>query len=492
MPARRSTSQSYLMLCAALGTRASDSSSRSGAMASLAGGGRLRGGVPPASAPSGATCANGRYHERPGATASDMPTISARIGSSADVSVSSATSRARRHSATTAASAAGSSTIVGSTARAVSAGAPATAGACRSAGAGLLVPTASSDPSFGMSERNSSSVKSSLKRATSGGRTRSPSRSSVIGTSRRIVTRSRDSRATPAGVQERDAGPDQLVEILVPRHDDDLDAAGCRLDRERPDDVVRLVPLDPDDRHAEGGEDLLDPFDGAVELLLQLGGELLARRLVRGVGLLPKRLAHVVHPREVVGPPPVQQADQEVGDSPGGGRVLAAPRRERTGDHREEGPVDQGVAVDEIEGRLRLGHGGTNIQKPRPAVLAGGATRMAWGRYTRTTFMACSPLSPVFTSNSTACPSASVLKPSIWIAEKCTNTSSPASCSMKPYPLASLNHFTFPLDIRSASCKVTRWGMAPARPPVERDRNDAGRRACQAVAQLLVTPYRAR
>src|SRR6266852_1218439 len=31
------------------------------------------------------------------------------------------------------------------------------------------------------------------------------------------------------------------------------------------------------------------------------------------------------------------------------------------------------------------------------------------------------------------------------IAEKCTNTSSPPSCSMKPYPLASLNHFTFPL-----------------------------------------------
>src|SRR5439155_2325164 len=91
-------------------------------------------------------------------------------------------------------------------------------------------------------------------------------------------------------------GARSAVEILVPRHDDDLDAAGCRLDRERPDDVVRLVPLDPDDRHAEGGEDLLDPFDGAVELLLQLGGELLAPRLVRGVGLLPKPLAHVVHP----------------------------------------------------------------------------------------------------------------------------------------------------------------------------------------------------
>src|SRR6266513_3803073 len=94
---------------------------------------------------------------------------------------------------------------------------------------------------------------------------------------------------------------------------------------------------------------------------------------------------------------------------------------------------------------------------------SGGATRMAWGRYTRTTFMACSPLSPVFTSNSTTCPSASVLKPSIWMAEKCTNTSSPPSCSMKPYPLASLNHFTFPLAIRSASCRVPRRAQYAAR-----------------------------
>src|SRR5437016_2086880 len=195
-PAPRSTSQAYLMLCPALGTRSSASSSRSGASAALAGGGRLRGGVPPASAPSGATCANGRYHERPGATASDMPTSSARIGSSDEVSVSSATSGARRHSATSAASAPGSSTIVGSTSRAVGTGGSAPPDGGWAAAAGALVPTASSDPSFGMSERNSSSVNSSLKRARSGGRTRSPSRSSVSGTLRRMVTRSRDRRAT--------------------------------------------------------------------------------------------------------------------------------------------------------------------------------------------------------------------------------------------------------------------------------------------------------
>src|SRR3989441_10365131 len=104
------------MLWPALGTRASTSNSRSGASASLASAGRLRGGVPPASSPSGATCANGRYHDRPGATARDIPTSSPRIGSSDDVSVSSATRGARRHSATMTARAAGASPIVRSAA----------------------------------------------------------------------------------------------------------------------------------------------------------------------------------------------------------------------------------------------------------------------------------------------------------------------------------------------------------------------------------------
>src|SRR5687768_6945523 len=73
------------------------------------------------------------------------------------------------------------------------------------------------------------------------------------------------------------------------------------------------------------------------------------------------------------------------------------------------------------------------------------------------TLAACKPLSVCFTSNSTSSPSASVLKPSIVIAEKCTKTSSPSGCSMNPYPLASLNHFTLPLAIGAASYK---WDVA--------------------------------
>src|SRR5699024_5286687 len=37
------------------------------------------------------------------------------------------------------------------------------------------------------------------------------------------------------------------------------------------------------------------------------------------------------------------------------------------------------------------------------------------------------------------------------IAEKCTNTSSPASCSMKPKPFSPLNHFTVPSFIEKTS-----------------------------------------
>src|SRR3954447_26178114 len=49
-------------------------------------------------------------------------------------------------------------------------------------------------------------------------------------------------------------------------------------------------------------------------------------------------------------------------------------------------------------------------------------------------------------SNSTRSPSARLLKPEPWIAEWCTKQSLPPSSGvMKPKPLVSLNHFTFPV-----------------------------------------------
>src|SRR3954451_2248143 len=65
-------------------------------------------------------------------------------------------------------------------------------------------------------------------------------------------------------------------------------------------------------------------------------------------------------------------------------------------------------------------------------------------------FEACLPLGPCVTSNETFCPSLRVLKPFIWIAEKCANKSSPPSSGViKPKPLESLNHLTVPVAIKS-------------------------------------------
>src|SRR4029077_19163998 len=106
-----------------------------------------------------------------------------------------------------------------------------------------------------------------------------------------------------------------------------------------------------------------------VEFLLQLLGELLARRLVLGVSLVPERLAHVAHPGEIVGTPSLEQPQQEVGDPPSRRGVLAAAGGEGAGDHREEGTVDERVAVNEIESRGWGGAGGgRGPGKKKPAL----------------------------------------------------------------------------------------------------------------------------
>jgi hypothetical protein len=62
------------------------------------------------------------------------------------------------------------------------------------------------------------------------------------------------------------------------------------------------------------------------------------------------------------------------------------------------------------------------------------------------TLVACGPLRPCPTSNSTSWPSRSDLNPSDWMFEKCTNKSSPPSSGvMKPNPFFASNHFTLPL-----------------------------------------------
>ncbi len=48
----------------------------------------------------------------------------------------------------------------------------------------------------------------------------------------------------------------------------------------------------------------------------------------------------------------------------------------------------------------------------------------------------------------------------------CTKTSLPSSSSIKPYPLASWNHLTFPLDIRCPPEEETSHNEAPGRCPI--------------------------
>src|SRR5208283_1488274 len=76
----------------------------------------------------------------------------------------------------------------------------------------------------------------------------------------------------------------------------------------------------------------------------------------------------------------------------------------------------------------------------------------AWRRrHTRWTLAAWKPLGPLVRSNSTVSPSFRLRYPFSWIAEKCTNTSSPVDRWMNPYPLAPLNHLTVPFSLTTYS-----------------------------------------
>ena len=74
--------------------------------------------------------------------------------------------------------------------------------------------------------------------------------------------------APPARVQQSDVGTDELIEVLVARHDRHREAGvGCACG-EGPDHVVGLVPLDLDERHGHGFQQLLDALHRAVEIVL--------------------------------------------------------------------------------------------------------------------------------------------------------------------------------------------------------------------------------
>src|SRR5438477_95028 len=153
------------------------------------------------------------------------------------------------------------------------------------------------------------------------------------------VEQDRDGAASVRGV----AG--QLEEVTIRRDDHGVDALVARLLGERPERVIGLVPLDPDDRDPQRVEHLLDER----QLRSEVRRRLAAAGLVLGVHLQANgRLARVEGHRDQVGLLLREELDQHGGEPVHGvGHRAAAGgecRRER-----EEGSVREAVAVQEEE-----------------------------------------------------------------------------------------------------------------------------------------------
>src|ERR1043165_128113 len=98
------------------------------------------------------------------------------------------------------------------------------------------------------------------------------------------------------------------------------------------------------------------------------------------------------------------------------------------------------------------------------------------------------PPLPAVIWKDTFCPSVSVLKPGMLIAEKCAKRSSPPpSGVMKPKPLASLNHFTVPVVI----CVIpVKKGLSPNTESNLKPARTTQRRCFRAETQQGAAPYR--
>ncbi len=131
-------------------------------------------------------------------------------------------------------------------------------------------------------------------------------------------------RTAPAGVEQPDSGPNELLEVLVAGHHDHLVPLLDPLARQGTDDVVRLEAIDSDDGDSIGCEQLADAIETAIEILLKFLVELLSCRLVLGEDIVPERPAGIENPGDVIRLVLRLQSLEEVDHSPGGGRILAA------------------------------------------------------------------------------------------------------------------------------------------------------------------------
>ncbi len=155
-----------------------------------------------------------------------------------------------------------------------------------------------------------------------------------------------------AGVEDAHAGPHQLQHVLVGGDDHHVEAPLRALDRERSDDVVRLVPRKLQDRDAVRGE---DPPDVG-----KLRGQIVLHRspvgLVGGIGVVALcALGAVPGHRQVLGRVLAQHLAHH-GDE----AVDRVGRLARRGGETLDGvvgAVDVGHRVDQVELGAGLGHG---------------------------------------------------------------------------------------------------------------------------------------
>src|SRR3954452_17527878 len=110
--------------------------------------------------------------------------------------------------------------------------------------------------------------------------------------------------------------------------------------RQSSNHIVGLVTANGDNRYAEGFEQLADPLERAVEVVLKLLIQLLAGRLVVREPLVPEGRPGIVDPGKVVWPVLFPQAEQEVDDPPGCRFVRAVGCPQRTRNQRLEGAID--------------------------------------------------------------------------------------------------------------------------------------------------------
>ncbi len=131
-------------------------------------------------------------------------------------------------------------------------------------------------------------------------------------------------RSAAPRVQEPDTRTHELLKVLVSRHDHDVQVPHHAVTGERPDHVIGFEPLEGEERHVAGLEDVADPLHPAIEIGLQLVAELFPRRLVRREPIRPEGGPGIVHPREVFRMVLRAQTLEKLHDAPGRRGVLAA------------------------------------------------------------------------------------------------------------------------------------------------------------------------